>query len=477
MKQLSPDFTDLASAFDALITAYGFGEALPATFEEKESFATELLTLFPTLLVLDDIDSLDVENENVSYWFIHTLPKVSPKSKVVLTSRRALHPYGSFTSKINGLNYDETKRFLRNISEQHFGNPDVLGSGALPKLIRDATDGSPLYLEDLARLILIVGKQPNEVVADWKNCRHDAREYALRREFEILTRASQEVLLVAALAGDPISRAELLAVLGGSESSLEASIAELQQYFLISPPDVASLTPTFEINRNLGILVKHVMATDPNVRRIANALKQVRNKTGKPHRVAKDASLAIRDAVALVAQAKHSAAEALLREFLVPYPDEGALLSHLGWVLSRWPTGGRITEAQSMMQRAVDVRHRNKATYENIGNLYLGSRQFEKARLALEVGLEMFAENANLRFMHATAVAERALEISAQVDLLSPSGAQVVIDPLRDALRTVIAATKVLKSDSDEVYVAHREELFGLDKRLRVALDGARRGL
>jgi tetratricopeptide (TPR) repeat protein len=476
VRALSPDFTDLASAFKALIAAFGFEDACPAGLDEREALSIDLLKSFPALIVLDDVDSLDAQNENVAYWFTNILARVAPGCKVLLTTRRALYGLGAYTSKIEGLNYDETKRFLRHVSERHFNDADILGSGTIPRLMYRATDGSPLYLEDLVRLTLIVGKPAQEVVSEWASIRHDVREYALRREFEMLGKLSQEVLLAIALADEPISRAELLATLGGSESALEGAISELQRFFLISPPDIASLTPMFEINRNLGILVKYVMANSPSVKKIANALTQVRNKSGKPHRVAKDASRAIREAVALVARDRHTDAENILRKYLSEkYPEEGALLSHLGWVLIRWPGGRRITEAQSILQRAVDVRHRNKATYENLGALYIEGRLFKKARMALEVGLEMFPDNLNLRLMHSRAAAESALEVASNVDVASAAGAQTIMEPLQEALRIVISAKKQLPGNDSGIYTAHRDELEGLDVRLRTAIDEVRR--
>jgi tetratricopeptide (TPR) repeat protein len=474
VRGLQPDFIDLASAFKAVMSAYGFGDVSTGSREELETVTIELLQAWPALIVLDDIDSLDKQNEDVAYWFTNTMARLAPKCKLILTTRRELYGLGAYTTKVQGLNFDETKRFLRNASDRAYNDPDKLGSGSLPKLIHSATEGSPLYLEDIVRLILILGKSPQDVVSEWKSVRHDVREYALRREFELLSATSKEVLLAAALAGEPISSAEILSTLGGSADDLEAAIAELQKFFLISPPEIAVLTPTFEINRNLGILVKYVMKSDPSLKRIATALKQVRNTTGRPHRVSKEAQRAIREAVALVTRDDHSNAELLLRSVLSRYPDEGALLSHLGWVLSRWPGGRRQTEAQAMLQRAVDLKHRSKATYALLGELYLQAPMFDRARSALAVGIDLFPDDLELLRMHAEAQARYALELFERIDNPSVVGVEVVLEPLQEALREVMAVrAQILKADAS-VYRSILTQLSTLDQQLRDAINMAR---
>jgi tetratricopeptide (TPR) repeat protein len=477
VRSLEPDFVDLASAFKALLIAYGFGDVADGSLSELEQRAIELLQTWPAVIVLDDIDSLGKENDNVAHFFSNRLVRDAPKCKIIFTSRRELFGLGAYTTRIDGLTFDETKRFLRNASEKFYNDPDKLGSGPLPKLIYDATEGSPLYLEDLVRLILVVGKAPQDVVADWRNVRNDVREYALRREFEMLSRYSKDVLLAAALAGDPISRAELLSTLGGSDEDLESSIAELQKFFLISVPEISSLTPTFEINRNLGTLVKFVMKADPSVKRIGTALKQVRNKTGKPHRVNKEAQRAIWEAVALVTRDEHEKAELLLKEFLQRYPEEGSLLSHLGWVLSRWPDGRRQTEAQTFLQRAVDLRHRNRATYVNLGELYLENGRFEEASLALKVGVELFPDDLELAKLHAQAQGLAALELSERVDSPSSVGVGIVLEPLQEALRDAMVVTKQLRAAEGGTYRTAISEMVQLDQRLRDAIGSIRRFL
>jgi tetratricopeptide (TPR) repeat protein len=199
------------------------------------------------------------------------------------------------------------------------------------------------------------------------------------------------------------------------------------------------------------------MKSDPSLKRIATALKQVRNTTGRPHRVSKEAQRAIREAVALVTRDDHSNAELLLRS-----------------VLSRWPGGRRQTEAQAMLQRAVDLKHRSKATYALLGELYLQAPMFDRARSALAVGIDLFPDDLELLRMHAEAQARYALELFERIDNPSVVGVEVVLEPLQEALREVMAVrAQILKADAS-VYRSILTQLSTLDQQLRDAINMAR---
>jgi tetratricopeptide (TPR) repeat protein len=472
---LQPDFTDLLSAFQAIIVAYGFGDSVSQSIDEMEKLATDLLQSSPALIVLDDIDSLEREHENVHYWFTNTLQRKAFSCKALLTTRRGLYGLGSYTTQIRGLTFDETKRFLRNASDKAYNNADKLSRGTLPKLAFDATEGSPLYLEDLTRLILVTGKQPDLVIAEWKSVRHDVREYALKREFELLHSKSKEVLLATALADSPISRTELLSTCGLSDSELEIAIDELQKFFLISNPDIEALTPTFEINRNLGILVKTVMANHEDFRRIANALKQIRDTSGKQHRVARDAQQAIREAVAFVSIDQHPAAETLLRKFLEKYPDEGSLLSHLGWVLSRWPDRKRQTEAESYFQRAVDVRHRNLATYSNLCSLYYRQHNLAGVVKVATAGLELYPDDSDLLFFNAYAGARVVLDEINRTEFISGIAKDEAVAKIQFALRSVMKVVKRFHDAGEAKSLSSETKLLNqIDAELRSEIDSLR---
>jgi len=96
-----PDFADLNSALDKLLIDYGWGEAVKETKENKINLILSLLNEFPIFIVIDDIDTLQAEDDEAVAFFTFEVPHT--KSKVLYTSRirfpGGLHPY-DWTDKV-----------------------------------------------------------------------------------------------------------------------------------------------------------------------------------------------------------------------------------------------------------------------------------------------------------------------------------------------------------------------------------------
>jgi len=430
-----PDFTTLDQALRFIIEAYGFTDAVSSD-DDVEDVVLNLLAIEPALIILDDIDSLERENEDVARWFTNTLVQRTA-SKVLLTSRRSLFGYGAYTTALSGLSLSETTEYLAAVSLRRYGNGDGFTAGNHRRLIHTATDGSPLYLDDIVRLILATGDPIETVVKEWRERGGEAaREYALRREFDMLSSLAKDVLLASALRNERITRAELMAALHCRPDDLTAAITQLHRFYLISYPDQTSETPTFEVNQNLATLVKQAMKGDASFKRIANALKQL-TSGGRLRKLAPDAMLAIRDAVALVKLDRHGEAEQLLRTALEAHPNEAALLSHLGWVLSRAPGKARLSEAVEYMERSVRLKHRNRATYVNLSTIYLGQDEHDKAAAVVSAGLDIYGDDHEFLYLLAIALAGRSLALFKTVEAIAPQSVPVLAEPARKALAAI----------------------------------------
>jgi hypothetical protein len=90
----SPDFEDLPSALDAVLRAYGWVEEIDRPTNSKAQRVLELLSAFPALLVIDDIDSLESKDEDVIEFFSLQVPRTA--SKVLFTSRRTIFGMGGW---------------------------------------------------------------------------------------------------------------------------------------------------------------------------------------------------------------------------------------------------------------------------------------------------------------------------------------------------------------------------------------------
>ena len=85
----SPDFHDLATALSQVLDQLGWAEDCALPVESRRVKVLELLTAFPALVVVDDVDSLDAEGEDAINFFSHQVSRT--KSKVLFTS--PTHPF------------------------------------------------------------------------------------------------------------------------------------------------------------------------------------------------------------------------------------------------------------------------------------------------------------------------------------------------------------------------------------------------
>jgi hypothetical protein len=247
-----PDFATLPEALDFLLDAFGETseiDGLPAKKEQVLSF----LTLLPTLLVVDDIDSISQDNEDVVEFFLDDV--LSTESKVLLTSRRHYPGMGRRETEVRGLGGSEAQQFIRDKASE-FGLDQKRFEAATDKIL-SATDGSPLYMEDLIRLCRVLPL--DRAVREWTERRgENAREYALEREVAELTRQGEldlDVLLACAIVGRQTSSAELAQFLGRTQSAIDEALEHLRQFYLVPQGTVVEDVVLFGLNRNTRSLV------------------------------------------------------------------------------------------------------------------------------------------------------------------------------------------------------------------------------
>ena len=232
-----PDFSDIESALDGVLTAYGEVAVEKKDLGDKRKQCLEYLTLLPALLVLDDVDSLEgIGTEAMNFFLIDA---ASTPSKVLFTSRRVAH-YGmeSRTTQVEGFRAgsDEGINFVRT-QVNMFGLDGEQFSNSMVNSILEVCDGSPLFIQDLLRLCK-VGETPQAAIEKWvSDSGEEARRYALGREFEKLSDAAQKVLLACSLCPGPASLPEIRFATRLSESNCEEAISELQSLFLVPRPD------------------------------------------------------------------------------------------------------------------------------------------------------------------------------------------------------------------------------------------------
>jgi tetratricopeptide (TPR) repeat protein len=388
----NPDFHDLDTALNRILSHYGWIDEIEHSTERKRTRALELLNSFPAFVVVDDIDSLEVEDEDALEFFTFAVPNT--RSKVLLTSRRVVFGMGNATTRIGGFTETDAERFILSRARLMEIDTSLLTKGIVAQAI-GITEASPLYLEDLLRLFAVTS--PNQAVQAWKNKAGDeARMYALGRELELLSRWAREVLAAACASSGPVSNPELEAITGLSSETLIGAIGELQRLFLVPKPRLIEGEQRFEVNVNTRALVRKLLGASDMYRRIEAAQKAI---SGKLSRVTSPQVAAlIRQAVFHVKTREFQAAELLLKNSLERYLNNPELTGLLGWVYKAWDPP-RVTDARENFKRAWQLKCGNEETYKHWSRMELDQREWTKAAEAAEKGLRLIPSSVQLSYL------------------------------------------------------------------------------
>ncbi|MBY6687241.1 hypothetical protein HQ305_16910 [Rhodococcus sp. BP-149] len=248
----APDFTNINSAVDKLLTVYGYSELTSKTLEIKKLELLNLLSEIPSLIVVDDLDSIELDDEEVVEFFTYDAPRTG--SKILITSRRAYPGMGRSSTRVSGLPPDDAIKFIDQVAD-HLNLSSALNIKSFYEKILDATEGSPLYIEDLLRLCRHLSVKKS--IERWKQSSGDAsRRYALQRERELLSENAKQVLDACGLARAPLTVAQLERILDLTEDDVIGCLQELENAYLVPGAVLVDGEQTFTLNRNLAWLVR-----------------------------------------------------------------------------------------------------------------------------------------------------------------------------------------------------------------------------
>ena len=384
------DFHDLDSAINKLLLKYGvMPDDLSGALDDRKRRLQELLNDFPAFVVVDDIDTVLDDTELVNF-FTFELP--STKSTVLVTSRRDIPGIKNFT--IFGFEPKEAEDFIRSRVELYGLDANAVPDGCFNELVQ-ATDGSPLYMDDLLRLVKIVPVR--KAVEMWSEKRGDeARRYALQRELENLSEHAKKVLIAACVRETPTSFAELETVLRFSEDRLLAALTELQTLFLFPKPRVVEGEQRFEVNTNTRKLVRLVEGSSDLYARIETASKAV---SGQLPDVGRGIiSALIRQAYLLMNSSRFVEAETLLTQAAEKYPQAGDLEGFLGFLYRKW---GRYADAVRHFEAAYKLKCKNPDTYRHWIKMEMAQKEWTRAISAADKALRILPDLYELHALRA----------------------------------------------------------------------------
>ncbi|WP_082955185.1 ATP-binding protein [Mycobacterium mantenii] len=384
----NPDFSTLDECVERLLISYGHHEALGFTPEDRKDELLRLLDEVPILLVVDDLDSVDEDNEDAVEFLTLDVPRTS--SKVLFTSRRKFAGMGETRTDVSGLPEDEALEFVRKWCECEGFNQEKLTSADQRAIIK-ACEGSPLFMGDLLRLIAScanrAGKfEPAPVIRDWMGQKGDTvRRYALQREMDMLTDNARRILEAMGIAGRPVTIEEISVLTAFSTRVVLGAIDELRQLYLLNAPALEEETPRYHLNGNLAILVRSELADTPREKKLAAALEALEGR-GPELAQATHVRDITRQARLLINGNRLAEAERLLQRAIEDHPESAHFLALLGFAYIDWQPR-RNADARHVFDRAAQLRHDDKAMFLAWSRIEYEQGNWQNAINAAEAGL------------------------------------------------------------------------------------------
>ncbi|GAB4214380.1 MAG: hypothetical protein OHK0022_52820 [Roseiflexaceae bacterium] len=389
----NPDFSDLDSALSQILISYGWLDEINQSIPDKEKMVLDLLQEFPALIVVDDVDSLDTENEDVISFFVLRVPYT--KSKVLFTSRRVIFGMGANRTHVSGFGVTETQAFVSSRTKM-MGLDKAAFDKSLIERIQIATEGSPLYIEDLLRLSAI-SRSISSAINIWEERGgHDARKYALGREIEMLSKDARLVLYAACIGHFAMSFAEIETLTGLSENKVSSALQDLQDIFLVPKPKTIEGEQKYDVNINTKNLVREVFGSDDRFKMIESSYRII--SSSLPVETKSEVSSIIRQSALLIGQSKYEQAERVLLNAVTRYPSEPSIRSNLGRVYSLLvPT--RLVDARESFLRAQQLRYNKSDMYEWWSVMESDQGEWKKSADVAEAGLAIDKSNKHLLYL------------------------------------------------------------------------------
>ncbi|MFG0787067.1 DUF3297 family protein [Delftia tsuruhatensis] len=284
------------------ITAVTEAERDNADRPKKLRMIKSGLAVMPSLVVVDDIDSLEASEQRQALELGFVLS--GSKTKLLLTTRNNILYSGDVCYTVPGIDKEEFPAFFEALMTRFPSPTRKTPKSADILRIWDASKGSPLFAESILRLLAF--QNVGDAIGNWKGEAGDeVRKAALHREITQLAPESRRILLTLALLSEA-SVAELSEMTGYTSARVATGIQELSSLFLVDAPKLGNENriTVSETTGRLVLSMRKELAADHA--RLEKAIKDFRLAADAGHQRApnKLVGAAILQASALEKQGK-----------------------------------------------------------------------------------------------------------------------------------------------------------------------------
>lgn len=410
-------FSDLPSLLHALCLGYALtdNEVDQATPRFLKKSLQNALRLFPSIVIVDDIDSVQDLDEQKRIFELCSEIASGTSSRFLLTTRMNLTFSSDVCISVPGLGKEEYNSYLSYLTS-FIGCPPV-GLKEVD-LLWKATDGSPLFTESVLRLYKL-GIPLSKAVVEWKGrLGEEVRMAALHREISKLSPEARRVLLACTYM-NVAATVELKQVTGYDDARMTSCIAELTSLFLLGAPEFIEEVPRFRVPSNTARLV---LETEKElVPNPGNLIKTIRNLRGKhPTKKSLGVGSAIMQAMALLREHRYDDAIKTIDVAVKRLGNNPDLILTWGRCFFAKATCNKDsnanTQARTLFKRAYDLGQRKGDLYEwwyqseSDANHHGGA--LEVCELAIQNGVEPKSEWRHRRALALYKLAHRHIQSS-----------------------------------------------------------------
>ena len=427
-------FSDVDTLLQSIVERCGATEeeTAEANTSQLKSLCRESLTVLPALVVIDDVDSVEI-NEQKRIMELATFLAGSG-SRFLLTTRVNMTASNDVCLTIPGLPRDEYEGLVESLCRRL--KMPVLQPSWVNQL-HQASAGSPLLTESIVRLIR-VGMPMAKALEEWRgHAGQDARDAALDKEIQQLSPEARRTLLGMSYLGE-CSLAEIRLLTSYAQLKLTDAIAELQSLFLVSAPTVTADQPRFavpELVRFLANEKRSALAADH--KKLLVDAKQLRKGVSKSNSEVKAVGAAIGQASAQLAQGQLAGAIETLESALARNPNKPELQCFLArCFLKEMPP--RINPARDLFKTAYEGGNRRPEVFDGWFSAEIMAGHWPGALHVASTVLQRNAADAEWRFRRASVQSQLANSRERSGDL---SGSLALYETTAEDLKVSIAGS------------------------------------
>jgi tetratricopeptide (TPR) repeat protein len=204
----------------------------------------ESLKVIPALVIVDDVDSLTVEEQND---VLHTMLQIMERtfhgagasSRVIFTGRLNLGVPRSQYIEVLGMNFDEFAEYVEMTATQIGLTWNVLRNSKLFKNFHKVSAGSPAFASSILRLVKY-GVSLSDALRRWEGADgEEVRSFAFERELDRLTDSQHRTLYALCILGDT-TQLELQQVTESTETLLRDDLSVLSSYHVVATTGITA---------------------------------------------------------------------------------------------------------------------------------------------------------------------------------------------------------------------------------------------